>query len=134
MTTPDTVGTIRPRQHADEAGTDSVRYLAKEAEEADPGVEAGLARLLLGGSTEAERAPALDTFELNALCDLSNEVEAEPNLVIPMVDRTATWATPGELAGTQMRIEHWLERVSVPLVGFPRGPHLRKSDPKEPVR
>jgi hypothetical protein len=103
----------------------AVRYLAKEAEEpADPAmwrgsaVEAGLARWLAGGSIEQARAAACDSFELNALGELSDEIEAERSLVNLMLDRACRWTAPGELTGTQLRIEHWLDGVQVPLVGF----------------
>jgi hypothetical protein len=65
----------------------AVRYLGKEAEDAaEPAVwrgtavEAGLACRFYGGSIEQARAAAFDNFELNALGDLSDEVEAERSL------------------------------------------------------
>jgi hypothetical protein len=82
----------------------AVRYLAKvEEEEPDPGlwrgfaVEAGLARLLLGGSVNDARSIALDAFELSALGDLSDEVEAQRSLVIPMLDQARSWKVSGDL-------------------------------------
>lgn len=103
----------------------AVRYLAKqEAEEPDPAlwrgsaVEAGLACWLRGGSIEQAQAAAGDSFELNALGDLSDEAEAERALVSLMLDRACRWTAPGDLAASQLRIEHWFDDVPVPLVGF----------------
>src|SRR5690242_19227681 len=75
----------------------AVRYLAKETEEADPSmwrgaaVEAGLTCRLRGGSVEQARAAAWDNFELNALGEVSDEVEAERSLVSAMLDRAYGW-------------------------------------------
>jgi hypothetical protein len=102
----------------------ALRYLAGEREEADAGmwrgsaIEAGLARVLRGASPQEARTAALDSFELNALGDLSEEVEAERKLLIPMIDRAATWAAPGDLVATQLRIEYRFEEIPVPLVGY----------------
>jgi hypothetical protein len=103
----------------------AVRYLAKEAEDAaEPAVwrgtavEARLACRFYGGSIEQARAAAFDNFELNALGDLSDEVEAERSLVMSMLDRAWGWRPPGDLAGAQLRIEHWLDGVQVPLIGY----------------
>jgi hypothetical protein len=103
----------------------AVRYLANEADDADEpamwrgtAVEAGLACRFCGGSTGQARAAACDSFELNALGDLSDEVEAERGLVISMLDRAFGWTTPSDLAATQLRIEHWLDGVQVPLIGY----------------
>jgi PD-(D/E)XK nuclease superfamily len=102
----------------------ALRYLAKEVEEPDPAmwrgsaVEAGLACLLRGRSLEEARTAAADSFELNAVGELSEEVDAERSLVLPMLHRASTWIPPGELTATQLRIEHWLDDVPVPLVGY----------------
>lgn len=103
----------------------ALHYLAKqEAEEPDPAlwrgsaVEAGLACWLRGGSIEQAQTAACESFELNALGDLSDEAEAERVLVRRMLDRACSWTAPGDLAASQLRIEHWFDNVSVPLVGF----------------
>jgi hypothetical protein len=103
----------------------AVRYLAKEAdEEAVPAlwrgtaVEAGLAQLLHGHSIEDARSAAADAFELNAVGELSEQVEFERGLVLSMLNRAATWPPPGELTASQLRIEHWFEHVPVPLLGY----------------
>ena len=107
-----------PRQWA-------VRYLAKQDDdEPSPAlwrgsaVEAGLACWLRGGSTEQAQAAAGESFELNALGDLSDEADTERALVTQMLDRACRWTGPGELAASQLRIEHWFDGVPVPLVGY----------------
>jgi hypothetical protein len=106
-----------PRQWA-------VRYLAKQDDEPSPAlwrgsaVEAGLACWLRGGSIEQAQAAAGESFELNALGDLSDEADAERALVTQMLDRACRWTVPGELAASQLRIEHWFDGVPVPLVGY----------------
>jgi len=103
----------------------AVRYLAKqEAEDPDPAlwrgsaVEAGLACWLRGGSIEAAQAAACQSFDLNALGDLSDEAEAERGLMSLMVDRACGWTAPGDLTASQLRIEHCFDGIPVPLVGF----------------
>jgi hypothetical protein len=103
----------------------AIRYLAKETEEAaEPAmwrgtaVEIGLARLLCGGSIEQARAAACDSFELNAMGELSDQVETERNLSIAMLNRLCAWTVPGQFIGTQFRVEHWLDGVQVPLIGY----------------
>ena len=104
----------------------ALRYLAEEAEDAanpamwrGTAVETGLARWLCGGSLEQARATAFDSFELNALGELSDEVEAERNLAISMLDRqVCRWTTPGDFIGAQLRVEHWFDGVQVPLIGY----------------
>jgi hypothetical protein len=102
----------------------ALRYLAKEAESADAplwrgsAVEVGLAQLLLGRSIRHARAAAADSFELNAVGDLSDEVEFERSLILPMLERASAWTPPGELLASQLRIETWFEAVPVPLVGY----------------
>jgi hypothetical protein len=61
---------------------------------------------------------ACNTFELNALGEASDEVEGERRLILPMLDRAAGWPCQGELAATQVRIEHWFEGIPVPIIGF----------------
>jgi PD-(D/E)XK nuclease superfamily protein len=102
----------------------AVRYLARETDEADPAmwrgsaVEAGLAQLLHGRSMDAARTTAIDSFEFNAVGDLSEEAEFERSLVLPMLHRASAWTPPGELMASQLRIEHWFDDVPVPLIGY----------------
>ena len=103
----------------------AVRYLAREAEDAagpamwrGTAVEMGLARRLCGGSIEQARAATCDSFELNAVGDLSNEVEAERRLAMSMLNRACSWTAPGEFIGAQLRVEHWFDDVQVPLIGY----------------
>jgi hypothetical protein len=99
------------------------RYLAGISEKSPAmwrgsAVEAGLAALWRGGSIDDARTAACNTFELNALGEASDEVEGERRLILPMLDRAAGWPCQGELAATQVRIEHWFEGIPVPIVGF----------------
>jgi hypothetical protein len=103
----------------------AIRYLAKETEDAaEPAmwrgtaVEAGLARLLCGASIEQARAAVHDSYERNALGELSDQVEAERNLAMAMLDRVCAWTIPGKFIGAQLRVEHWLDAVAVPLIGY----------------
>ena len=81
-------------------------------------VEIGLACWLLGRSLEAAQAAAGQSFDFNALGELSEETEFERSLVLPMLERASTWAPPGELTASQLRIETWFDEVPVPLVGY----------------
>ena len=103
----------------------AVRYLAEDSEDADSpalwrgmAVEAGLGHWWAGRSIDQAQAAACDTFELNAVGDLSDDVDAERGLIESMLDRACRWTAPGALTATQVRIEHWLDDVPVPLIGF----------------
>jgi hypothetical protein len=99
----------------------SIRYLGKHRDEYAPAawrgqaVEDGLTAVLRGGDGAGVAA---QTFENNALGDLSDEVEAERKRVAPMLAQAVQWSPPAPLIATQLKIEHWFDGVPVPLIGY----------------
>ena len=81
-------------------------------------VETGLARLFRGGSIGEARSAALDRFDENTAGEAAENEQTERDLIIPMLDTAATWEAPAELAATQLRVEHWVSGVPVPIIGF----------------
>src|SRR5437763_763641 len=67
-------------------------------------VEAGLLRLLLGGSIEEAQSDAFDFFGRNAMDEDSEHIELERSLILPMLDRAAAWKAPAKLAASQLRV------------------------------
>ena len=58
------------------------------------------------------------TFELSTFGEISNEIDAERRLVAPMLERAVRSPWPGDLAATQLRVQHWFDGVPVPVIGF----------------
>jgi hypothetical protein len=102
----------------------AARYLAGIKDETNAAmwrgdaIETGLRHILSGANLEQARSIALYTFESQALGEVSDNIAAERALVVPMLDRAAKWAAPGELAATQVRVEHWFRDLPVPIIGF----------------
>ena len=99
----------------------SIKYLGKHRDEYAPAawrgnaVEDGLTAVLHG---KDGAGVAANTFENNAMGDLSDEVEAERKLVAPMLAQAAKWTPPSKLMGAQVKVEHWFDGVPVPAVGY----------------
>jgi hypothetical protein len=99
----------------------SIRYLGKHRDDYAPAawrgqaVEDGLTAVLRGGDGAGVAAA---TFEKNALGEASDEVEAERKLVAPMLAQAVKWSPPSPLMAAQVKIEHWLDGVPVPLIGY----------------
>ena len=106
----------------DQPGLWALRYLANVRDESGPAatrgiaVEAGLHQCLRGqkGALEA----ALATFDQNIQGEISDAIDAERSLIAGMVEQCEKWTPPGELVATQLKVEHWFEGVSVPLIGY----------------
>lgn len=100
----------------------AARYLGGVKDEGGPAawrglaVEAGLHRILRGSEDVA--ADALADFEKNCLGEISDEIEAERKLIEPMLKQCAAWKHSAPLIASQLKIEHWLDDVPVPLVGY----------------
>lgn len=81
-------------------------------------VEAGLAAFLRGTNLDKSIEAATQAFDLNSKGELTDELEAERDLIKPMVEQCALWKPPADLLATQLRVEYWFESVPVPVVGF----------------
>lgn len=107
---------------ADQPGLWTLRYLAGVREETGPAmargkaVEDGMLQCLHGkpGAVQA----ALSTFEQNVAGEISDEIEAEQLLIAPMLAQCMLWNPPGQLLASQIKVEHFFDGVSVPVIGY----------------
>ena len=81
-------------------------------------VESGLTVLLRTGDIGKACTAALQSFDLNAQGELSDEITAERDLIEPMVRQCQHWTPPSVLNATQIRIEHWLDNIPIPVIGY----------------
>jgi hypothetical protein len=106
----------------DSPGLWSIRYLARVRDETSPAavrgsaVEAGLNFCLRGqkGALEA----ALQAFDQNMQGEVRDDIEAERELIAGMVEQCQKWTPPSKLAAAQIKVEHWFEGVSIPVIGY----------------
>lgn len=98
-----------------------MRYLANHKDDGNPAmwrgqaVEDGFTALLRGADPAGV---AMNTFEQNAVGEASDECEDERKRIPGMLRECAKWQPAAPLIGTQLRMEHWLEGVPVPVVGY----------------
>jgi hypothetical protein len=105
-----------------------LRYLAGAKDEGSPAmnrgtaVERGLELILRGSKLDDATKFAKGEFAKLNLGVVSDDYEAEAELIPGMVASAFKGATTElgnlELAATQLRVETWLEGVSVPVIGF----------------
>lgn len=104
----------------------ALRYLGNVRDEAGPSawrgkaVEDAMSAILHGIPLEQAHQIAMQTFSANAQGEIADGIEAERNVVPAMVERIA-FALEGQvldLVGTQIKIEHWMEGIDVPFIGY----------------
>jgi hypothetical protein len=78
-------------------------------------VENGLEVYLRSGVLGVAVGAALETYKMNynGAPDLEQE-----SLIQPMLRTLRMWMPPSGLNATQIKIEHWLDPIPVPLIGF----------------
>lgn len=102
----------------------ALRYLAKIRDDGNAAmwrgtaVENGLAAYLRGVDIETACLVAHQGFELNCQGEVSDDIEAERELISPMVRQCQNWTPPGDLNATQLKVEHYLEDVPIPVIGY----------------
>lgn len=107
---------------AEHPGLWALRYLGQVKDEDSPAVWRGKAvedglTALLHGRDPLETA--LATFEANAQGEVSDEISEQRRAIKPMVNVLLRAPLNGNsLIGTQFKIEHWLDGVSVPFIGY----------------
>jgi hypothetical protein len=105
----------------------SLKYLGKYREPSGPkmirgtAVENGVTALLKGKDMPFAYRAALNNYELNIAGELSDLIDAQRKLIEPMLRQT--WLAyggkaPPDLVGTQVKIVHWFDGVSVPVEGY----------------
>jgi hypothetical protein len=78
-------------------------------------VEDGLAVCLRTGVIGLGVNAAIEGYKLNYRGPEDKEREA---MIGPMLRVLQKWTPPSELNATQIKIEHWLDPIPVPLIGF----------------
>jgi len=81
-------------------------------------VETGMRALLHGLTTDDASMNAHLSFDMNAAGEVSDEIDAERNLIQPMLDQCQNWQKPSEINATQLRIEHFFDPVPIPVIGY----------------
>lgn len=103
-------------------GVWAIRYLARVKDESGAAairgtaVEAGLLHFLHGQKNPVEAAHR--TFDLNIQGELSDDIEEQRGLIEAMVTQSMLWKPPGAITASQLRIEHWFDGISVPIIGY----------------
>lgn len=105
-------------------GVFALRYLAgiKDAGNASmwrgSAVENGMAVLLRGTGLTLACDAACQAFDLNCQGETSEEIEAERDLIAPMLVQCVQWKPPGPLNAAQLRVEYFLDDVPIPVIGY----------------
>lgn len=111
--------------YADQPAFWALKYLHGFKDEAGPdawrghAVEAGLDLWLFKRDLDAAKEAALIRFEQDALGDLSENVERQRDVIIPMLEIACNRMQdipPPE--ARQVKIEHWFDGIEIPLIGY----------------
>lgn len=108
----------------DSPGVWSLKYLGGLKEETSAAmargkaVEDGMLQMLHGKPIEKAIEVAINTFWTNMAGEASEENLAEEALIKPMLTRIYEWNPSPKILGSQVKIEHWLDKVSIPIIGY----------------
>lgn len=107
-----------------------LRYLAQVKDDGSPAmwrgtaVERGLEHLLRDAPDDALPA-AMQAFEASALGEIRADIDAEAKLIPGMVSQCSKWFNDitkagalAPLAASQLKVETWLDGVSIPVIGY----------------
>lgn len=101
-----------------------LRYLAKVKSDGNAAmwrgsaVENGLAAFLRGANEHDAQCIALNGFELNCQGEITDAIEEELALIAPMMQQCFLWEPPSTLNAAQLRVEHWFDGISIPVIGY----------------
>jgi len=103
----------------------SLKYIAKVSDKGNAGmwrgtaVEDGLRHRLMGRSSTEALAAAIQSFGINSKdAESSEELQAEFDLIEPMLEQSAKWQPPGPLNAVQMKCEFFFDPVPIPVIGY----------------
>lgn len=101
------------------------RYIGKVKDEGNASmwrgsaVEVGMAAMLRGQNIEVATAAALQSFDLNAAGSFGgDDVDAERDLIVPMIEQCAKWPAPSMLNATQIKVEYFFDSIPIPVIGY----------------
>jgi hypothetical protein len=83
--------------------------------------ERGVEMVLRGAPLGEAEIFALAEYQKLCGGEVTNEIEAEGALIAPMIRQSQSWKTRANLeplAATQLKIETWLDGVSIPIIGY----------------
>ena len=102
-----------------------LKYLHRVKDEAGPAakrgtaVEAGVDALAYGFDEAQAIQTALDNFAVNTAGEASDEIEKERAAIPHMMRQAFALLKPlGTPEARQVKIEFWLDRIEVPLIGY----------------
>jgi hypothetical protein len=81
-------------------------------------VEQGFAALLRSKDLGMAKTVAENSFHLNSRGEISDEIDAERDLIDPMLEQCLRWKQPSDLNATQIKVEHWFDPLPIPVVGY----------------
>lgn len=102
----------------------AVRYLANVKDDGNAAmwrgsaVENGMAAILRGEGGMDAVDLAHQSFDLNAQGEITDEIAAERDLIMQMVCQCTKWQPPGPLNATQLKVEHCLNDIPIPVIGY----------------
>lgn len=105
----------------------ALRYLASVRDDGSAAawrgnaVERGFELLLRGQDMDEAQRIAAETFEAAAVGEVTDDLDEERARIAPMLNMCAAWMAatkPGPIAATQLKVETWLDGVSVPVIGY----------------
>lgn len=83
--------------------------------------ERGVEMVLRGAPLGEAEAFALAEYQKLCVGEVTDDIEAEGSLIAPMVRQSQNWKTHANLeplAATQLKVETWLDGVSIPVIGY----------------
>lgn len=99
-----------------------MRYLCGFKDEMGPAASRGnaveLALLHILHGAEFPVDVALRAFDLAMMGELSDKIDSERALIPGMVAQCETWRPPSELLASQIKIECFIDGLSVPIIGY----------------
>lgn len=81
-------------------------------------VEFGYQWVLRTKNLDEAKREALNLFDLEAAGEVADDIQAERALIEDMVAQAIRWIPPSSLNASQLKIEHWLEDVPIPFIGY----------------
>lgn len=102
----------------------ALRYVAKRKEEDNSGfwrgnaVEAGFVYYLRTGEMGRATTVAIQHFDDAAQGEVTDDIIADRELIGPMIGELQKWPAPSRLNSLQIKVEHWLDNVPIPVVGY----------------
>jgi hypothetical protein len=102
----------------------ALRYLGKIRDDGNAAmwrgsaVENGLAAIFRGTKLEEATDIAHQAFDLNAQGEIAEDISAERELIAPMLKQCLLWMPPSPLNAAQLKVEHWVEGLPIPIVGY----------------